>query len=106
MTSNCLPKNRKELKTLIEAVRVYSQDIGMEFGIEKCVMRIMRSENDKSWNEWNSRIKKKIRTLGEKVNYNNFVILEAGTIKQAETKEKNLKRVSLENEKARRNQAI
>ena len=29
-------KNEKELVTLIFAVRIYSQDIGMEFGIEKC----------------------------------------------------------------------
>ena len=28
-------KNEKELETLIHAVRIYSQDIGMEFGIEK-----------------------------------------------------------------------
>ena len=27
-------KNEKELETLIQAVRVYSQDIGMEFVIE------------------------------------------------------------------------
>ena len=26
-------KNEKELETLIHAVRIYSQDIGMEFGI-------------------------------------------------------------------------
>ena len=31
-------KNEKELETLIYAVRIYSQDIGMEFGIEKCAM--------------------------------------------------------------------
>ena len=29
-------KNENELETLIHAVRIYSQDIGMEFGIEKC----------------------------------------------------------------------
>ena len=29
-------KTEKELETLIHAVRIYSQDIGMEFGIEKC----------------------------------------------------------------------
>ena len=28
-------KNEKELETLIHALRIYSQDIGMEFGIEK-----------------------------------------------------------------------
>ena len=27
-------KNEKEVETLIYAVRIYSQDIGMEFGIE------------------------------------------------------------------------
>ena len=36
-------KNEKESETLIQAVRIYSQDIGMEFGIEKCAMLIMKS---------------------------------------------------------------
>ena len=36
-------KNEKELETLIHAVRIYSQDIGMEFGIEKCAMLVMKS---------------------------------------------------------------
>ena len=31
-------KNEKELETLIHVVRIYSQNIGMEFGIEKCTM--------------------------------------------------------------------
>ena len=30
-----LAKNEKELETLIHTVRIYSKDIGMEFGIEK-----------------------------------------------------------------------
>ena len=29
-------KNEKEMETLIQTVRIYSQNIGMEFGIEKC----------------------------------------------------------------------
>ena len=36
-------KNERELETLIKALRIYSQDIGMEFGIEKCAMLIMKS---------------------------------------------------------------
>ena len=36
-------KNEKELETLIHAVRIYSQDRGMEFGIEKCAMLVMKS---------------------------------------------------------------
>ena len=31
-------KNEKHLETLIQTVRIYSQDIGMEFGIEKYAM--------------------------------------------------------------------
>ena len=30
-------KNEKELETLIQTVRIYSQDIGIEFGIKKNV---------------------------------------------------------------------
>ena len=36
-------KNEKELETLIDAVRIYSQDLGMEFCIEKCSMLVMKS---------------------------------------------------------------
>ena len=40
MTLNYLQKNEKELEVLPHAVRIYSQDIGIEFGIEKCVMLV------------------------------------------------------------------
>ena len=33
----------KELETLIHAVRIYSQYIGMEFGIDKCAILAMKS---------------------------------------------------------------
>ena len=36
-------KNENEQETLIHTVRIYSQDIGMEFGIEKCAMLVMKS---------------------------------------------------------------
>ena len=36
-------KNEKELETLIHAVRIYSQDVGMEFGREKCGMLVIKS---------------------------------------------------------------
>ena len=48
----------------------------------------------------------RIRTLGEKKNYKYLGILEANTIKQAEMKEKNNKKVSQTNEKTSRNQAL
>ena len=36
-------KNEKEMETLIQVLRIYSQDIGIEFGIETCAMLIMRN---------------------------------------------------------------
>ena len=37
----------KELETLIQTVRrIYSQEIGMEFGIEKCAILVMKMAND------------------------------------------------------------
>ena len=36
-------KNEKELEALIHKVRIYSQDIGLEFGIEKFALLIMKS---------------------------------------------------------------
>ena len=43
MTSNCLQKKKKELETVIQTVRIYSQDIEIEFNIEKCAMLLMKS---------------------------------------------------------------
>ena len=37
-------KNEKELETLLRAMEIYSHDIGMEFGIKKCTMLIMKNQ--------------------------------------------------------------
>ena len=38
------PKSeKKKMETQIHTVRIYSQDIGMEFGIDKCAMLVMKS---------------------------------------------------------------
>ena len=36
-------ENEKELETLIQTIGIYSQEVGMEFGILKCTMLIMKS---------------------------------------------------------------
>ena len=72
---NLLAKDEKELETLIQAARIYSDDI-MEFGIEKCAMLIMKSgkrqitegtelpkqekKNQNAWGEGNLQILGKI----------------------------------------------
>ena len=92
-------KNEKLLETLIQAVRIYSADIGMEFGIEKCAMLIMKSGKWQMKEGIELPNQGKIRTLREKETYKYLGILEADTIKHAEMKKKIKKRVSRENEK-------
>ena len=38
-----LAKNEKELETLIQAVMIFNDDIGVEFGVEKRAFLIMKS---------------------------------------------------------------
>ena len=78
-------------------MKIYSQDIGMESGIEKCTMLVIKSgkrhmtEGVKLPNEV------VIRTLGEKEIQKYLGILEAD--KREEMKEKNYKRVSQKSQK-------
>ena len=84
MTSNY----EKELETLIHAVRIYSQDIGMEFGIEKCAMAVMKSGERHLIDGLELPNLDKIRTLAENETYKYLGILEADTLKQVEMKDK------------------
>ena len=34
-------RNEKELDSLVQTIRVFSKDIGMEFGIEKCAILLV-----------------------------------------------------------------
>ena len=81
-------KNEKELETLIHAVRIYSQDIEMEFGIEKCATLVMKSGKRHLTDRTELPNQDKIRTLGENETYKYLGILEADAIKQVEMKDK------------------
>ena len=81
-------KNEKELETLIHAVRIYSQVIGMEFGIEKCAMLVLKSGKRHMTDGMELPNHDKIRTLGENETYKCLGILDADTIKQVEMKDK------------------
>ena len=81
-------KDEKELETLIHAVRIYSQDIGMEFGIEKCAMLVMKSGKQHLTDGMELPSQDIIRMLREKETYKYLGILEVDTIKQVEMKDK------------------
>ena len=84
-------KNYKVLETLIQAVRLYSDKAGMEFGIKIC-----HANKEKRKRQMTEGIElqnqEKMRTFGEKETYKYLGILEADTIKQVEMKEKIKKR--------------
>ena len=100
-------KNEKELETLIHAVRIYSQDIVMEFGIEKCAMLVMKRGKRHLTDGMELPNPDKIITLAENETYKYLGILEADTIKQVEMKNKILKNISgeLENYSRQNSQA-
>ena len=81
-------KNEKELETLVNTVRIYGRDIGMEFGMEKCAMFLMKSDKRHLTDGIELPNKDKIKSLAENETYKYLGILEADTLKQAEMKEK------------------
>ena len=80
-------KNEKEVKTLIHAITICSQVIGMEFGIEKCAMLVMKSGKRHMTDGMELPNHDKIRTLEENETYKYLGILEADTIKQVQMKD-------------------
>ena len=81
-------KNEKELEILIHTFRIYSQDIQMEFVIEKCAMLVMKTGKSHMTDGMKLPNHDKIRTLGEKETYKYLGVLEADTLKQVELKDK------------------
>ena len=86
--TNLFAKNEQELETLIHALRKYSQDIGMEFSIEKCAILAMKSGKRHLTDGMELSNQDKIRTLAENETYKYMGILEAETIKQMEMKDR------------------
>ena len=70
---------KEELETQIQTIRIYNQDIRMEFSMEKYAILIMKSGKKESIELPNY---ESIKTLGEKENYKYLGKEEANTIKQ------------------------
>ena len=77
---------KKKMEIMIPTIRIYSQDVGMEFGIKTCAILIMKSRKRETMEGIELPNQERIRTIGEKENNKYFGILEAGTIKQTEMK--------------------
>ena len=66
--------------------RIYNQDMGMEFGIEKCALLVIKSGKRHLTDGIELQNQDKIRTLAENETYKYLGILDADTIKQVEMK--------------------
>ena len=69
-------------------VRIYSQNIGIEFGKEKCAILAMTSSKQRTTDGMELPNQDKIRTLGEKETYKCLGVSETDTIKKVEMKDK------------------
>ena len=74
---------------LIQTMRIYSQDIGTEFGIQKFALQIIRTRKRQITEGIEQSNEEKIRTHGEKETYKYLEIFQVDTIRQVEMKEKN-----------------
>ena len=78
-----LSESQEKINPQIYAVRIYSLDIGMEFGIEKCAMLVMKNDERHLTDGMKPPNQDKIRKLGEKEIYKYLSILEADNIKKS-----------------------
>ncbi len=76
-----LDKNKKEVETLIQAVRIYREDKGTEFAIDKCAMQKMKSLKWHMTEGIELPNQDKIRTLVEMAKIKFHGILKADIIK-------------------------
>ena len=71
---------------MIQIVRIYSQDIGMEVDIEKCAMFIMKTKKIETMEGIEQSNQESIRAPEEKENYQYLWIVEERTNKQVHLK--------------------
>ena len=80
-------KNEKSLDSLIQTVRIFSKDIGMEFGIDKCAMISLKRGNIITSEGITLPDKFLIKSMKNGESYKYVGILQADRIKHKEMKE-------------------
>lgn len=81
-------KTNTELETLINRARIFSQDIRMEFGMEKCTLLTMGTRKLEATEGIALPNQTEMRAQGEHDSYNYLGVLKAKTIETKEMKEK------------------
>ena len=84
-------KNEKSLDSLIQAVRIFSKDIGIEFGIEKCAMLVLKRGKVATSNGIKLPDESVIKSVKDGESYKYLGMLQADQIKHHEMKDKVMK---------------
>ena len=80
-------KNEKEVERLSNTVNIFTKDIGMEFGIEKCAHATMKRGKLVTTGEMELSSGEVIKEIDQEKGYKYLGILEADTIKNTAVKE-------------------
>ena len=81
-------KSEKELDSLIQTVRAFSKDVGMQFGIEKCSTLVMKRGKGIKSDGINMPDDKVIKSLKEDEGYKYLDVLQANEVQVKEMKGK------------------
>lgn len=80
-------KNSMELESLINTVRIFSGDIGMEFGLQKCAILVMkRGKTVERTHDMVMPDGGEIKAMGEDSDYRYLGVLECDTVKNEKVK--------------------
>ena len=79
-------KNENSLTSLVQTVRIFSSDIGMEFGVDKCAVLILKRGKKTLSDGIDLPHGKQIKSLNTNDSYKYLGVLEADTIKYDEMK--------------------
>ena len=79
-------RNRKEPESIMNTVRVFSQDIGMEFGLEKCAIVLMKRGRLEETSDMMLPNGGEIKAMGTDSQYRYLGVLEADTIRNAKVR--------------------
>ena len=78
-------RSEKELNSLVETVRIFSKDINMEFGIQKCAMLVLKRV--KSVETKGIQLQDNNRSLEYAENFKYLGVFQANDVKRSEMKE-------------------
>ena len=74
--------------SLIQTVRIFREDIGMQFGVDKCTMLVIKRREIGNWDGTELPNEKVIKSLKERDSYKYLSVLEEDEVMVNEMKNK------------------